>query len=206
VGTERVLLADLHPDPLNRNTHGERNLGSIQASLVAFGQQKPLVVDHDNVIRAGNGTYLAAIRAGWVAIDIVRTDLVGTELRLYAVADNRTAALAEPDYVGLAEDFRDWQEQGVDQLLLDASGWDQMERETMVAADWSPKPSSGGPPHEQPGAKIKPITLTAEQRARLELALESARRAAPAIPEDEGEAVVSLIEAYLAHLNLLGAE
>ena len=74
---ERVPLDSLHPDPANTRAHDERNLEAIQGSLARFHQQKPIVVDHDGVIRAGNGTYEAAKALGWETIDVVRTDLEG---------------------------------------------------------------------------------------------------------------------------------
>ena len=74
---ERVPLDDIRPDPANVRLHGERNLASIQGSLVRFGQQKPIVVDPQGVIRAGNGTYHAARALGWKEIEVVRSGLEG---------------------------------------------------------------------------------------------------------------------------------
>ncbi len=48
-------------------------------------------------MRAGNGTLIAAKALGWKTISIVRSDLAKTELTAYAIADNRTAELAEWD-------------------------------------------------------------------------------------------------------------
>ena len=94
---ERVPLDSLHLDPANARAHGPRNLEAIQGSLARFGQVKPIVVDGDGVIRAGNGTFEAARELGWDDIQIVRTDLAGTEATAYSIADNRTADLAEWD-------------------------------------------------------------------------------------------------------------
>jgi ParB-like chromosome segregation protein Spo0J len=62
-----------------------------------FGQQKPIVVDATNTVRAGNGTLMAAKSLGWKIISIVRSDLAKTELTAFAIADNRSAELAEWD-------------------------------------------------------------------------------------------------------------
>ena len=94
---ETVTLASLALDPRNARRHPERNLESIKASLNRFGQQKPIVVDADGVIVAGNGTYAAAAALGWKSIDVVCTKLRGAEARAFAIADNRTA---EPSRVG----------------------------------------------------------------------------------------------------------
>jgi len=100
---ERVPLDAIRPDPANVRLHGERNLESIQGSLSRFGQQKPIVVDSDGVIRAGNGTYHAAKALGWEQIDVVRSGLQGVEATAYAIADNRTSELAEWDSPALAK-------------------------------------------------------------------------------------------------------
>jgi DNA modification methylase len=100
---ERVPLDSIRPDPANVRLHGERNLESIQGSLARFKQQKPIVVDRDGVIRAGNGTYYAAKSLGWTEIEVVRSGLEGVEATAYAIADNRSSDLAEWDNPALAK-------------------------------------------------------------------------------------------------------
>ena len=87
-------ITDLSQDPANARTHDERNLATITASLRRFGQQKPIVVDTSGVVRAGNGTLAAAASLGWDTVEVVETDLQGSEATAYAIADNRTAELA----------------------------------------------------------------------------------------------------------------
>jgi ParB-like chromosome segregation protein Spo0J len=94
---ESVAIDSLSPDPANPRKHGQRNLDAIAASLRRFGQQKPIVVDSHGMVRAGNGQLAAAKMLGWTEIRIVRSDLPPTELTAFAIADNRTAELAEWD-------------------------------------------------------------------------------------------------------------
>lgn len=94
---ETVRVETLSLDPANARKHGQRNLDAIAASLRRFGQQKPIVVDSKGVVRAGNGTLAAAKLLGWDHIDLVRSDLPPSELAAFAIADNRTAELAEWD-------------------------------------------------------------------------------------------------------------
>jgi ParB-like chromosome segregation protein Spo0J len=94
---ESVPIDSISPDPSNARRHPEHNLEQIKASLRRFGQQKPIVVDATNTVRAGNGTLIAAKALGWKTIAIVRSDLAKTELTAYAIADNRSAELAEWD-------------------------------------------------------------------------------------------------------------
>lgn len=94
---ETISIQSLSQDPANLRKHSERNLDAIAASLRKFGQQKPLVVDRNNVVLAGNGTLAAAKAIGWTEIEIVRSDLTGVGATAFGIADNRTAELAEWD-------------------------------------------------------------------------------------------------------------
>jgi hypothetical protein len=102
VKVESVAIATLSQDPANARKHDDKNLEAIKASLRRFGQQKPIVVDSSNVVRAGNGTLAAATALGWDSINVVQTDLQGSEATAYAIADNRTAELADWDESVLA--------------------------------------------------------------------------------------------------------
>ena len=101
---QNVAIDSVHVDPANVRRHPERNLDAIKASLARFGQQKPIVVDANGVVRAGNGTLEAAKSLGWTKIAIVRTDLANSEATAFSIADNRTAELAEWDDSGLGRD------------------------------------------------------------------------------------------------------
>lgn len=90
-----VAIAELHLDPANLRKHPERNIEAIASCLRRFGQQKPIVIDGNNVVRAGNGTLLAAKRIPLEGLYCIRTELTGTDAVQYAIADNRTAELAE---------------------------------------------------------------------------------------------------------------
>ena len=112
---ETVEISSLTFDPTNARKHDGKNLDAIVGSLKLFGQRKPIVVTPDNIVVAGNGTLEAATKLGWTEIVIARTPIGWTwdQIKAFALADNRTAELAEWDDKILA-----------DQLLeLDANGW-----------------------------------------------------------------------------------
>ena len=116
---ESVLISSLSFDTTNARRHDAKNLASIEGSLRLFGQRKPIVVTNANVVVAGNGTLEAAKSLGWSEISVVRipNDWTAEQVKAYALADNRTAELAEWDAKILA-----------DQLIeLDAVGWDVSE-------------------------------------------------------------------------------
>ena len=94
---ETVPVGSLIPDPSNARKHSDKNLDAIKGSLAKFGQQKPIVVDRNNVVIAGNGTLEAAKALGWETISINRSELEGTDATAFAIADNRSSELAEWD-------------------------------------------------------------------------------------------------------------
>lgn len=127
--TKQVPIEQLSQDPSNVRKHSERNLSAIVASLRKFGQQKPIVIDGKGIILAGNGTYEAAKRLGWDTIAVVQTDLKGSEATAYAIADNRTAELAEWDEMALAETLRALQSEEFD---VEAAGWQEDEIDALL--------------------------------------------------------------------------
>ena len=133
VKTRSVLIADLSIDPSNARKHSQRNLDAIAASLKRFGQQKPIVVDKSNIVRAGNGTLQAAIHLGWDKIDVVTSALTGAEASAYAIADNRTSDLAEWDDPVLKATLEALADE--DRALLDACGYTEEELDALVVGE-----------------------------------------------------------------------
>jgi ParB-like chromosome segregation protein Spo0J len=126
---ERISVADLSLDPSNVRKHSRRNLDAIKASLRKFGQQKPIVVDAKGIVLAGNGTLTAAQELGWTDIDIIRTELAGVEATAFAIADNRTAELAEWDD-SLNDVLESLEDEGVDLADLGYSPEDLAKMQT----------------------------------------------------------------------------
>ena len=113
---ETVNISTLKFDPSNARKHHAKNLEAIAGSLKLFGQRKPIIVTPDNIVVAGNGTMEAAKKLGWTEIVISRTPVGWTwdQIKAFALADNRTAELAEWDVETLKEQL----------LELDAVGWE----------------------------------------------------------------------------------
>ena len=109
-------ISTLQLDPNNARKHSKKNLDAIAASLTKFGQQKPIVITTDGIILAGNGTVEAAKQLGWDTIQTVTApkEWDAETAKAYALADNRTAELAEWDDSILAHQL----------VELDTAGWD----------------------------------------------------------------------------------
>lgn len=123
----QLPIDKLSKDPANARKHSQKNIDSIIASLRRFGQQKPIVVDKSNVVRAGNGTLEAARQLGWETIAAVQSELVGADMSAYAIADNRTSELAEWDDEVLKATL-----EGFDDALREAAGFDLDEVEKLL--------------------------------------------------------------------------
>lgn len=134
---ESVKITSLVLDPENARKHSKKNIDAIAGSLKTFGQRRPLVV-WDSIVIAGNGTLEAAKSIGWDTVEITRVpaDWTHEQARAYALADNRTAELAEWDAEILANQL----------IELDAVGYE--------IGDWGfeplTPPSDPEPPSDFP--------------------------------------------------------
>lgn len=110
---ETVTIESLKLDPNNARKHSKRNLDAIAASLNKFGQRKPIVV-HNGVVIAGNGTLEAAKTLGWkeIAVSVCPADWDADTAKAYALADNRSAELAEWDDKILSTQLLDLDDMG----------------------------------------------------------------------------------------------
>lgn len=95
--TQLIPIHELTADPSNVRKHPEESIAAIKASLLRFGQQKPIVIDANKVVIAGNGTLAAAKILGWKELSCVVSTLDRTELQAFSIADNRTAELSSWD-------------------------------------------------------------------------------------------------------------
>ena len=191
-------VAELSSDPANARKHNDRNIQTIVASLKRFGQQKPIVVDKSGVVRAGNGTLEAARHLGWQTINGVVSELTGSEMTAYAIADNRTAELAEWDDEILAASLHGLLSES-DELAM-ASGYDQAELEKLVGMfdvdDVEPPTLADG--DREPFQQIT-FTVHDDQAATIRQAIEKAKKSGPFDGPNEnsnGNALARIAEAY----------
>lgn len=120
---EQLPIEKLTFDPSNARKHSDANIAAIAESLKQFGQRKPIVVNADNVIVAGNGTVDAARLLGMTDVDVVRVpkDWSADQVKAFALADNRTAELAEWNPQVLSAQLLELDEAGFD---VEALGFD----------------------------------------------------------------------------------
>jgi ParB-like chromosome segregation protein Spo0J len=140
---ETVLVESLAFDPNNARKHSDANLSAIAQSLKEFGQRKPIVVTNDNVIVAGNGTVEAAQMIGLKNVDVVRVpkNWSAEQVKAFALADNRTAELAEWNEQVLSAQLLELQESGLD--------IEQLGFEVTPVADFDPVSEEENPPLDE---------------------------------------------------------
>ena len=115
-----VDIDSLVPDPENARLHPEDNLDAIVRSLDRFGQDQPLVVQKQGrIVRKGNGRLAAAKRLGWKTIAAVIVDEDNIDAAARAIADNRTAELAQWDERVLLKTMAAWKEAKPDAKTTD---------------------------------------------------------------------------------------
>lgn len=119
-----VPCESLTLDPENVREHGKKNLGAIAESLRRFGQYRPIVVQAEGmIVRAGNGTLMAARSLGWEQIAAVVRSMPNDEATALALADNRTGDLSQWDDALLARQIEDLQGKGITPTEFDMLGW-----------------------------------------------------------------------------------
>ena len=93
-----IRLEDLTPNQRNVRKHSERQLKEYVRSVKMFGQIRPLVVDEDGLILAGNGLYEALRQIGVETADCyVYEGLTQKQKDKLMLADNKVYELGLTD-------------------------------------------------------------------------------------------------------------
>lgn len=89
-----MKLVDLVKPEKNVRIHTEQQLKEFQRSVKMFGQIRPIVVDENNVILAGNGLYETLSAMGKETADVYKYDnLTENQKKKLMIADNKIFSL-----------------------------------------------------------------------------------------------------------------
>lgn len=89
-----MKMVDLVKPEKNVRIHTEQQLKEFQRSVKMFGQIRPIVVDENNVILAGNGLYETLIAMGKETADVYKYDnLTENQKKKLMIADNKIFSL-----------------------------------------------------------------------------------------------------------------
>ncbi len=87
-------LSELRRPEKNIRIHTEKQLKEFEKSVQMFGQIRPIVIDEDETILAGNGLYETLIRMDWEEAECYQyTDLTANQKKKLMIADNKIFSL-----------------------------------------------------------------------------------------------------------------
>ena len=100
---EHIPIGKLNIPPRVLRNHPRSQIAQIRKSIETFGFLVPIVVDRDNVIRAGIARFLVAKDIRMKTVPVIRTgDLSEAQLRAFQLADNKLAEKSKWNREGLA--------------------------------------------------------------------------------------------------------
>jgi ParB-like chromosome segregation protein Spo0J len=124
--------SDIKPYPGNPRVN-DAAVDAVAASIRQFGFRQPIVVDAHGVIICGHTRWKAALKLGLEKVPVhVAKDLSPEQIKVYRIADNQTASLAEWDYDLLPIEIADLQSCNFDLGLL---GFDPDELAKLLDGD-----------------------------------------------------------------------
>ena len=89
-----MKLSELKKPEKNVRIHTEQQIKEFERSITMFGQIRPIVVDENNVILAGNGLYDTLVAMGKDTADVYRYDnLTENQKKKLMIADNKIFSL-----------------------------------------------------------------------------------------------------------------
>lgn len=168
-----MKLADLIKPEKNVRIHTEQQLKEFQRSIKMFGQIRPIVVDENNIILAGNGLYDTLIAMGKETADVYRYDnLTENQKKKLMIADNKIFSLGIENLETLDSFLEDLQGD------LDIPGFDEEILKQMVseAEDITDKLSEYGTLDDE---EIQGIKKNAEKKEQQIQKIESGQELAP---------------------------
>ena len=198
LGDKLVPIDSLEPSEGNARKHTNKDVTVNALSLADHGQQKPIVTK-DGKIVAGEGTWLAARSLGWDEIAAIESDLEDpSELKLYAIRDNRVAELSAWNTDNLADSLVELSES---HDLEATKLWEQSELEPLLKRAERDVSTTGGgsrsgPRDERDSADGevsfgRPILVTDDQREVFERARV---KAAEQIAQEESKDVETVLQ------------
>ncbi|MBR6029187.1 MAG: ParB N-terminal domain-containing protein [Clostridia bacterium] len=148
-------LSDLRKLEKNIRRHSPKQISEYVRSVRMFGQIRPLVIDEDGVILAGNGLYDALVSMGEEKADCyVVPGLTETQKKKLMLADNRVYELGMTDTEAFDEIIRslggDTDVPGWDADLLETLNASVREVNAMVDSYGSYQPEDMGRYHREP--------------------------------------------------------
>lgn len=124
----KMNITDLKEPKKNIRIHTKNQIKEFVRSINMFGQIRPVVIDEDNTILAGNGLVMALKEAGKEKVDVYKVEnLNESQKKKLMIADNKVFSLGIDNLETLNEFLEELNND------LDIPGFDEEILKTMVA-------------------------------------------------------------------------
>lgn len=124
----QVSIAELKPWDKNPRIN-DSAVDAVAKSIETFGFNVPILYDQHMTIVAGHVRWKAAKKLGLTSVPGIQLSLTRSQRDAFAVADNKTADIADWDYDVLAEILKDLPEVGID---LSSLGFNEAELDAIL--------------------------------------------------------------------------
>jgi len=128
VEVRQVSIAELKPWDKNPRIN-DSAVDAVAKSIETFGFNVPILYDQHMTIVAGHVRWKAAKKLGLTSVPGIQLSLTRSQRDAFAVADNKTADIADWDYDVLAEILKDLPEVGID---LSSLGFNEAELDAIL--------------------------------------------------------------------------
>ncbi len=148
-----IPIGVLIKDPDNVRKHPQENMDGVRGSLAKYNQRQVICVNKRNmIVEAGNARLQAGASMGWRFVAVLFVDDDPLTQAGYAIADNRTAEMAEWDLPALFGQLKSLKEADVEVPGISEEFFEELKVLT-DNQDFQPPEGQGG---EDPGASDPP--------------------------------------------------
>lgn len=106
--TESIALDELKTPERNVRIHPDAQIAELMRAVEMFGQTRPVVIDEDNTVLAGNGLVAALQRLKIRTADVLRLNGLSPAAKTkLMLSDNKIYTLGHDDYDNIMSLIRD---------------------------------------------------------------------------------------------------
>ncbi len=181
---KKMKLSELVKPEKNVRLHTDKQLKEFERSIKMFGQIRPIVIDENNVILAGNGLYDTLVMMGSETAEVYKYEnLTENQKKKLMIADNKIFSLGVDNLDTLNSFLEDLQGD------LDIPGYDEEILKQMVsdAEEVTEKIAEYGTLDDEEIQSIKTTAAKREEAAAKEEEKEPERVESDVIQEETDE-------------------
>jgi hypothetical protein len=120
----QVEVSKLSQYGKNSRTHSDEQVSQLAKSIEEFGWTNPILVDADNMVIAGHGRLLAALKLNMATVPCIQLkDMSKAQIRAYVIADNKLGLNSGWNFERLSSELKELE--GIFDLSL--IGFDRLE-------------------------------------------------------------------------------